>query len=81
MALPRNKLVPVLAVIGLVIVGFIIWKQVRGGPVKAGPEMTAIPDPGRPDSKALPADADSPSWRCAAVRSRPSGSGPGGAAP
>ncbi|WP_204351272.1 hypothetical protein, partial [Serratia marcescens] len=22
--------------------------------------MTAIPDPGRPDSKALPADADSP---------------------
>ncbi len=60
MALPRNKLVPVLAVIGLVIVGFIIWKQVRGGPVKAGPEMTAIPDPGRPDSKALPADADSP---------------------
>ncbi|PTT80222.1 hypothetical protein DBR42_19770, partial [Pelomonas sp. HMWF004] len=67
MALPRNKLVPVLAVIGLVIVGFIIWKQVRGGPVKAGPEMTAIPDPGRPDSNALPADADSPAETMRAV--------------
>lgn len=60
MALPRNKLVPVLAVIGLVIVVFIVWKQVRGGAVKAGPTMSTVPEPSRPDAKTMPADADSP---------------------
>lgn len=54
-----NKFVLVLVVIGLVIVGFIIWKQVCGGLVKVGFEMMVILDLGCLDFKVLFVDVDS----------------------
>jgi len=56
MALPRNKLIPVLALVATLIVGTILYQKFKGGPVRAGPGLAAPIDA----TTAPLADSDTP---------------------
>jgi len=59
MATTSNKLIPIVAAVGMTIVGVVLYKQFAGdGSVKAGAEMTAVPTPQLPKTDG--ADNDTP---------------------
>ncbi len=54
-----NKLIPIIAALGVAIVGVVVYKQFSGsGAVKPGAEMTSVPDPDLP--RTAGADSDTP---------------------
>ncbi|MFV0679080.1 MAG: hypothetical protein ACK5NW_02085, partial [Ottowia sp.] len=60
MASSSNKLIPLIAIVGLMIVGTVIYKQFSGsGPVKAGEDLAAVPAPAELP-KTAGADNDTP---------------------
>ena len=49
MAATSNKFIPLLALVGLLIVGTVMWKQFSGsGPVKSGEALKEVPQPKLP---------------------------------
>lgn len=58
MAVTSNRLIPILGVVGLAIVGVVLFKQFSGGPTKAGAPLTTVPAPDLP--KTAGADSDTP---------------------
>lgn len=58
MAVTSNRLIPILGVVGLAIVGVVLFKQFSGGPTKAGAPLASVPAPELP--KTAGADSDTP---------------------
>ncbi|NMG30172.1 TIGR03752 family integrating conjugative element protein [Aromatoleum evansii] len=59
MQIAQNRLVPVLAVIALIVTGFILYKQSESPGVEPGPPLTKVPETPLPPT-AKGADADTP---------------------
>ena len=59
MAVTSNKFIPLLALVGVLIVGTVMWKQFSGsGPVKSGDALKEVPQPKLPGTAG--ADNDNP---------------------